>query len=91
MTKQELIAEMSIASGLSQKDTASALKAFQEVVAKELSGGNKVQLVGFGSFEVLKRAERAGKNPKTGDLLIIPSTLVPKFRAGKDLKARIKA
>ena len=72
--------------GLSKKDAEAAVKAFTEVVAEELKKGEKIQLVGFGTFETAKRAARTGKNPQTGAAIKIPAATVPKFKAGKALK-----
>jgi DNA-binding protein HU-beta len=62
------------------------VNSFMSIVKSEVKAGNKVQLIGFGTFEAGKRAERKGKNPKTGEELIIPACTVPKFKAGKDFK-----
>jgi len=86
MNKTELIAAMAEKSGLSKKDTEKALKAFTESVSEALKKGGKVQLVGFGTFEVSKRAAREGRNPRTGATMKIKATKVPKFKAGKALK-----
>lgn len=86
MNKSELVAAMVAKSGLAKKDAEKALKAFEEAVTEELQAGGKVQLVGFGTFEVTRRAEREGRNPKTEEKIIIPATNAPKFKAGKALK-----
>ena len=86
MNKAELVAAMAKASGLSQKDSEKALKAFTDTVSKELKKKGKVQLVGFGTFETAKRAARTGRNPQTGKDFKIPAAVVPKFKAGKALK-----
>lgn len=86
MNKSELVAAMADLSGLSRKDSESALKAFTEVVTQELTKGNKIQLVGFGTFEVSERAARTGRNPQTGAEMQIPASKAPKFKAGKALK-----
>lgn len=86
MNKTELITAMSEQAGLSKKDTEAALKAFIEVVSGEMEKGGKVQLVGFGTFDVSERAAREGRNPKTGEAMSIPASKVPKFKAGKALK-----
>ncbi len=86
MNKAELVAAMAKASGLSQKDSEKALKAFTDTVSKELKKKGKVQLVGFGTFETAKRAARTGRNPQTGKGIKIPAAVVPKFKAGKALK-----
>ena len=89
MNKTELVAAMADASGLSKKDSEKALKAFTDVVAEELKKDGKVQLVGFGTFEVSKRAAREGRNPQTGKTMSIPASKAPKFKAGKALKDSI--
>ena len=89
MNKTELVAAMADQAGLSKKDSEKALKAFTDVVAAELKKGEKVQLVGFGTFEVAERAAREGRNPQTGDVMKIPASKAPKFKAGKALKDSI--
>lgn len=86
MNKQTLIEEMANIAGLSKKDTEKALKAFTEVVANELKANGKVQMVGFGTFEVTERAAREGRNPHTGEKAFIAAQKSPKFKAGKSLK-----
>ena len=89
MNKTELVAAMADAAGVSKKDAEKALKAFTDVVAEELKKDGKVQLVGFGTFEVSKRAAREGRNPQTGKTMSIPASKAPKFKAGKALKDSI--
>ena len=91
MNKTELIAAMAEVSGVSKKDTEAVLKAFTEVVSEELKKGEKVQLVGFGTFEVSERAAREGRNPATGEAKQIEAANAPKFKAGKALKDKINA
>ena len=86
MNKAELVAAIAAKTELSKKDSEKALKAFIDVVAEELKKGEKVQLVGFGTFEVAKRAARAGRNPQTGKSMKIAASKAPKFKAGKALK-----
>lgn len=86
MNKVELIASMVEKSGLSKKDAEKALAAFTETVIDELKAGNKVQLVGFGTFEVSERAAREGRNPQTGETMTIAASKAPKFKAGKAFK-----
>ena len=86
MNKTELVAAMAEQAEMTKKDAEKALTAFTEVVAKELKNGGKVQLVGFGTFEVSERAERMGRNPQTGEDMIIAASKAPKFKAGKALK-----
>lgn len=91
MNKTELIAAMAKASGVSKKDTEAVLKAFTDVVSEELKNGGKIQLVGFGTFEVSERAAREGRNPATGETMQIAAAKAPKFKAGKALKDMINA
>ena len=86
MNKTELVAAIADQAGLSKKDAEKAVKAFTETVSKELKKKGKVQLVGFGTFEVSKRAAREGRNPQTGAVMKIPASYAPKFNAGKALK-----
>lgn len=86
MNKTELIAAVAEQAGISRKDAEKALKAFTDVVAEELKNGGKVQLVGFGTFEVSERAEREGRNPQTKESITIPASKAPRFKAGKALK-----
>ena len=86
MNKAELVQAMAERAGLSKSDAEKALNAFVEVVGGELGKGGKVQLVGFGTFEVAERAARTGKNPQTGEAIKIPASKAPKFKAGKALK-----
>ena len=91
MNRTELISAMSEKSELTKVDTEKALKAFIDTVTEELKNGEKVQLVGFGTFEVTERAERNGRNPKTGEAITIPASKSPKFKAGKALKDIVNA
>ena len=91
MNKTELVAAMAEQAGLSKKDAEAALKAFTDVVAEELKANGKVQLVGFGTFEVSERAAREGRNPQTGETMTIAASKAPKFKAGKALKDLINA
>ena len=86
MNKTELIAAVAEKAELSKKDAEKAVKAFTDVVAEELVKGEKIQLVGFGNFEVVTREEREGRNPKTGEPMKIAASKTPKFKAGKALK-----
>lgn len=86
MNKTELVAAMADQAGLSKKDAEKALKAFTDVVSEELKKDGKVQLVGFGTFEVSERAAREGRNPATGEAMTIKASKAPKFKAGKALK-----
>ena len=91
MNKTELIAEIAERAEISKKDAEKALKAFTDVVADELVKGEKVQLVGFGTFEVSERAAREGRNPKSGEPMKIEASRSPKFKAGKALKVLVNA
>ena len=86
MNKAELISAVAEKAGLSKKDTETVINATLDTIAASLQEGDKVQLVGFGSFEVKKRAERIGRNPKTKESIQIPASKVPVFKAGKALK-----
>ena len=86
MNKTELVAAIAEKAGLSKKDAEGAVKAFTDTVAEQLKAGEKIQLVGFGTFEVAERAARTGKNPQTGEAIKIPASKAPKFKAGKGLK-----
>ncbi len=86
MNKTELIAAIAESGEISKKDAEKALKAFTDVVAEQLKKGEKIQLVGFGTFEVSKRSARSGRNPRTGETMKIKASKAPKFKAGKALK-----
>ena len=86
MNKTELIDSIAKQAGISKKDAGAALAATTETISKALKKGDRVQLIGFGTFEVGKRAARTGRNPQTGKEIKIPATKVPKFKAGKALK-----
>ncbi|MDD5602794.1 MAG: HU family DNA-binding protein [Eubacteriales bacterium] len=87
MNKTDLIASIAAKSGLNKKSATAALDAFVESVETALKGGEKVVLVGFGTFEVRKRAARKGRNPQTKKEIKIPASKAPVFKAGKGLKA----
>lgn len=91
MNKTELIAAIAENTGMTKVDVEKALVAFQNVVKDTLVGGGKVQLVGFGTFEVTERAERQGRNPQTGESMTIAASKSPKFKAGTNLKAIINS
>ena len=86
MNKTELIAAVAEKAGLSKKDAEAAITATVEAITDALAQEEKVQLVGFGSFEVKTRAERVGRNPKTKETIQIPASKAPIFKAGKALK-----
>ena len=86
MNKTELVSAMADKAEISKKDAESALKALTDTITAQLKKGDKVQLVGFGTFEVSKRAAREGRNPQTGAVMKIAASKAPKFKAGKALK-----
>ncbi len=86
MNRVELVEAIAGVTGISKKDTDATVKAFVEVVTKELTKGGSVQLVGFGTFEVTKRSARTGRNPATGEQIKIKASKSPKFKAGMALK-----
>ena len=86
MNKVEIVDAIAKDTGLTKKDAEAALKSFVDTVTKELTKGHSVQLIGFGSFDVGKRAARTGRNPKTGETIKIAASKAPKFKAGKALK-----
>ena len=91
MNKTEFISAIAEKAELSNKDAEKALKAFTDVVEEELKKGEKIQLVGFGTFEVSERAAREGRNPQTGETMKIEACKAPKFKAGKALKDAVNA
>lgn len=91
MNKTELVAAVAEHAEVSKKDAEKALKAFVDVVTEELKKGEKVQIVGFGTFEVSERAAREGRNPQTGKTMKIEACKAPKFKAGKALKDAVNA
>ena len=86
MNRTELVEAMAKKADLSKKEADAALKALIDTVGAQLKKGDKIQLVGFGTFEVAKRAARKGKNPQTGEVIKIAASKSPKFKAGKALK-----
>ncbi len=91
MNKTELVAAVAEQADISKKDAEKVLKAFVDVVTEEMKKGEKVQLVGFGTFEVSERAAREGRNPQTGKTMKIEARKAPKFKAGKALKDAVNA
>ena len=89
MNKAELITSMAEKSQLTKKDAEAALKAFIDSVQEALESGEKVQLIGFGTFETRERAAREGRNPRTKETITIPASTVPVFKAGKEFKDRV--
>lgn len=90
MNKTELVAAVATKANLSKKDAEAAVKAVLDAVTEALADGEKVALVGFGTFEVKERAARTGKNPRTGEAIEIPASKVPSFKAGAALKNAVK-
>ncbi|WP_438348304.1 HU family DNA-binding protein [Paenibacillus sp. FA6] len=90
MNKTDLINNISDKSGLTKKDVESVLNSFLSEVTDALAGGDKVQLIGFGTFETRKRAGRTGRNPQTGVAIEIAESTVPAFKAGNKLKEAVK-
>ena len=86
MNKTELVAEIAEKANTSKKETEVVLRAFPDVVTEQLKKGEKIQLVGFGTFEVSERSARTGRNPQTGEEMQIAASKAPKFKAGKALK-----
>ena len=86
MNKTELVAAIADNADITRKDAEKAVKAFVDVVTEELKKGEKVQVVGFGTFEVVERAAREGRNPHTGEPMPVAASRAPKFKAGKVLK-----
>lgn len=91
MNKTELIEAIANESGLTKRDAEKALSAFTDTVTSAMKNGDKVQLVGFGTFEVSKRAARTGRNPQNGETVEIAASATPKFKAGKALKNAVNA
>ena len=89
MNKAELVNAMATKTGATKKAAEDSLNAFISVVSDALAKGNKVQLVGFGTFETRKRAARKGRNPQTGAEMKIPASKAPSFKAGKALKEKV--
>ena len=88
--KQDLITKVAETAELSKKQAALVVSTVFDTISESLANGEKVQLIGFGSFEVRERAERKGRNPQTGEELVIPATKAPAFKAGKALKEVVK-
>jgi DNA-binding protein HU-beta len=90
MTKAELVAKIASESGIIKSQAEKALDGFVSAVSGALSGGDKITLVGFGTFSVGERSQREGRNPRTGEKIKIPATKVIKFKAGKTLSEKVK-
>lgn len=89
MNKTELVAAIAEKTGLSKKDSEKAVSAVLESIIETVAAGDKVQVVGFGTFEVRDRAERTGRNPRTKEEIIIPASKLPVFKAGKAFKEKV--
>lgn len=89
MNKTELVAAVADKAGLKKEDAKKAVDAFIDAVTEGLANGDKIALVGFGTFEVAERPERTGRNPLTGEDITIPASKLPKFKAGKGLKETV--
>lgn len=89
MNKAELITSIAEKSNLTKKDAEAALKGLIESIEEALEKGEKVQLVGFGTFETKQRAERKGRNPRSKEEIVIPASTVPAFKAGKEFKEKV--
>ncbi|MDR0614536.1 MAG: HU family DNA-binding protein [Lactobacillales bacterium] len=90
MNKSNLVDAIAEKTGLTKKDSAAAVDATFKTIQESLTKGEKVQLIGFGNFEVRQRAERKGRNPQTKEEIIIPASKTPAFKAGKALKEAVK-
>ena len=90
MNKTELVAAVAAKAGLSKKDAEAATKAVVDAVTEALTKGEKVQLVGFGTFEVKDRAAKQARNPRTGEVIEVAASKVPAFKAGQALKDAVK-
>lgn len=89
MNKVELVDQIATKSGLTKKDSEAALKAFMETIKETIKKGEKIQLIGFGSFEPVDKAAREGRNPKTREVIQIPACKAPAFKPGSALKEKI--
>ena len=90
MNKTEFINEVAEKEGIEKKCAEKAVNAVFATIAQELAKGEKIQLVGFGTFEIRERAEKQGRNPRTGETMTVPASKVPAFKAGKALKDAVK-
>ncbi|MDD6283206.1 HU family DNA-binding protein [Oribacterium sp. HCP28S3_H8] len=89
MNRMELVAEVAKNADLSKKDAEAAVKAVFDAISDALANGDKVQLIGFGTFDVSERSAREGRNPRTGETMSIAASKAPRFKAGKALKDRV--
>jgi len=90
MNKAELVEEVTNQTGVTKRASREAVDAMTSVISDTLARGEKVTLVGFGTFQVMKRKARRGRNPRTGETIEIPTKKVPKFKPGKDLREAVK-
>ncbi|MDA2164261.1 HU family DNA-binding protein [Bacillus cereus group sp. Bc252] len=90
MNKTELIKQVAQEANLTQKDATASVQAVLDQITQALAKGDSVQLIGFGTFEVRERSARTGRNPQTGEEMLIPGGKVPAFKAGKSLKEAVK-
>jgi len=90
MTKDELVAKVAGATSMPKTQVNKMLKATLSEISKALATGEKISFVGFGTFDAVERKARVGRNPKTGEELKIPATIVPKFKAGKNLREMVR-
>lgn len=91
IVKKDIVDKISEKTELTKKDAEKAVNAFIDTISEELAKGKKVALAGFGTFEVVERAERKARNPKTGEEILVESKKAPKFRAGKNLKDSVNS
>ena len=89
MNKKDLVAKLAEDAGTTKKDAEAVLNSFMDTVGEVLANGDKISLVGFGTFETSERSARKGRNPQTGKEIDIPAKTLPKFKAGKSLKDKI--
>lgn len=89
MNKAEFVTALAEKTGMKKTEAEKAMKGFMDVVAETLKSGEKISLVGFGTFEVAEREAREGRNPKTGKTMTIPASKAPKFKAGRALKEAV--
>ncbi|MFB5189533.1 HU family DNA-binding protein [Alicyclobacillus fastidiosus] len=90
MNKQDLINKAAEKTGLTKKDSEATVNAIFETIEEALAAGEKVQIIGFGTFETRARAARSGRNPQTGEVIEIPASTVPAFKPGNNLKEKVK-
>ena len=90
MNKTDLVSQVAEKTGFSKKDTEKSITAVLDTISETLAKGDKVQLVGFGTFEIRERKAREGRNPSTGEAIKIPASKAPAFKAGKALKEKVK-